>query len=132
MGRKMSKVRPIQSLLVIAAVVLLNPAARATTCSPYPYPNLSNGTPADATQVKANFDSIMTCANSSLAPLASPSFTGNIGINVSALTNAGITIGGTGSPSGGGAAGIENEPNWDSAGLSVVGIGYDSYFALAG
>jgi hypothetical protein len=56
--------------------------AEAQTCASYPY-TFSNGTTADATQVNSNFASILNCANTSLAPLASPSFTGNVGIGTS-------------------------------------------------
>jgi len=51
------------------ACALSSTAALAQTCS---WTTLTNGTTADATQVMGNFN----C----LAPLASPSFTGNIGI----------------------------------------------------
>jgi hypothetical protein len=53
--------------------------ADATNCSPYTY-TFSNGTTADATQVNSNFNTIMNCANINLAPIASPSFTGSVGI----------------------------------------------------
>ncbi len=49
--------------------------ASALTCSSYPY-TFSNGTTADALQVNANFTNILTCANTLLAPLAGPAFTG--------------------------------------------------------
>jgi len=67
----------------LAAVGLFGVAcsnASAATCSAYPH-TLANGTTADATQVMDNFGSILSCANT-LAPLASPSFSGNVGINV--------------------------------------------------
>jgi hypothetical protein len=50
-------------------------AAWAQTCANYPY-TLANGTTADADQVNANFAAIQSCANTSLAPSASPTFTG--------------------------------------------------------
>ena len=50
--------------------------AVAQTCTAYPN-TLTNGTTADANQVMANFNSIQTCANTNLAPLASPHLTGN-------------------------------------------------------
>jgi hypothetical protein len=42
------------------------PRAEAANCSTYPY-TLTNGQVADATQVMANFNSILSCANSNLA-----------------------------------------------------------------
>lgn len=50
-------------------------AAFATNCPSYPF-TLINGTTADATQVMANFNNVLNCANTILAPLASPPFTG--------------------------------------------------------
>jgi len=52
----------------------------AQTCPNYPYA-LSNGSTADASQVMANFNSIETCANNSLAPLANPHVTGSLGVD---------------------------------------------------
>src|SRR6202012_3687656 len=63
--------------LFIAATLsafLMSSAAQAS-CPGYPY-TLTNGTTADASQVMGNFTYIQGCA----APLASPSFTGNVGI----------------------------------------------------
>ena len=57
-------------------------AANAANCSGYPF-TFSNGTIADADQVNSNFNTIMNCANSNLAPITSPSFTGNVGIGTS-------------------------------------------------
>jgi Chaperone of endosialidase len=57
-------------------------AALAQTCAAYPN-TLTNGTTADASQVMANFAGILTCANTLLAPLASPKFTGSVGIGTS-------------------------------------------------
>lgn len=53
--------------------------AHAATCPAYTY-TFSNGTTSDATQVNSNFNTILNCANNNLAPLASPSFTGSVGI----------------------------------------------------
>lgn len=55
-------------------------AAFAANCSSYPYTTLANATTADATVVMANFMAIQNCANSALAPIASPTFTGAIGL----------------------------------------------------
>ena len=71
--------RKLLAFWVLSIGLLSSSAAFATTCPAYPY-TLTNGTTADATQVMGNFNSILTCANTSLAPLASPSFTGNVGI----------------------------------------------------
>lgn len=100
--------------LLLAVLLLMPLPALAQVCSSYPY-TFVNGTTADATQVNANFASILTCANSLLAPLASPTFTGvpaaptaSPGTNTSqlattafvtaainTLSTAGITIGST-------------------------------------
>ena len=67
-------------LLALALAPLSAGTAHATTCPAYTY-TLTNGTTADASQVMGNFNTILTCANSSLAPLASPSFTGNVAMS---------------------------------------------------
>lgn len=54
-------------------------AAFAQVCPAYTY-TFSNGSTADANQVNANFNSILNCANTSLAPLANPHFTGSVGV----------------------------------------------------
>lgn len=67
----------------IAALVLSCGAAEAANCpgsSPY-YPYVfSANTTAVASQVNGDFNYIVGCANNQLAPLASPSFTGSVGI----------------------------------------------------
>jgi hypothetical protein len=60
-------------------LTFLAASAQAQTCPPNPYA-LTNGTTADATQVMANFNSILSCANNSLAPITSPSLTGPVTI----------------------------------------------------
>ncbi len=50
-------------------------AAFAQACPTYTY-TFTNGSTADANQVNSNFNSILNCANTLLAPLASPHFTG--------------------------------------------------------
>ncbi len=57
------------------------PAALAAPCPPLS--TLTNGSNADANQVMGNFNSLLNCANNSLAPLASPSFSGNVAIGSS-------------------------------------------------
>lgn len=56
--------------------------ASAATCSGNPH-TLTNGTTADADQVMDNFNNLLNCANNNLAPLANPSFSGNVGIGTS-------------------------------------------------
>jgi hypothetical protein len=63
--------------LITAAMV--GTGAQAANCGAYMY-TLTNGTVADANQVMSNFNNILSCANSNLAPLAGPHFTGNVGI----------------------------------------------------
>ncbi len=50
-------------------------SANAATCSGYTY-TFANGTTADAGQVNSNFNTIMGCANTLLAPLNAPVFSG--------------------------------------------------------
>lgn len=64
------------------AILLSTGAAYAANCPTNPY-NLTNGTSADAAQVMANFNNLLNCGNNNLAPLASPQFTGNVGIGTS-------------------------------------------------
>jgi hypothetical protein len=76
-------VQPLKHPVVAAfALCLCGSAALASNCPPYTY-TFTNGTTADASQVNTNFTSILNCANNSLAPIANPSFTGNVGIGTS-------------------------------------------------
>jgi hypothetical protein len=52
--------------IALAALVLSAAPALAQNCPGYPY-DLTNGQTADATQVMANFNAILACANSQLA-----------------------------------------------------------------
>ena len=70
------------ALLAVAGVLLSCGMAEASTCSGYTY-SFSPNTPADAAAVNGNFNYILNCANNQLAPIASPSFTGNVGIGTS-------------------------------------------------
>ena len=54
------------ALGALAMAVGFSSSALAANCSTYPY-TLTNGQTADATQVMANFNSILSCANSNLA-----------------------------------------------------------------
>lgn len=77
--------------LAAAAAMLFGPAALASTCSTLPY-TFSNGSVADATQVMANFNSLLNCLNLNVAPLASPTFTGTVTIPTASITgNATVT-----------------------------------------
>jgi hypothetical protein len=71
-------------------------------CTSYPDP-LTNGTTADASQVTSDFTYLAGC----LAPVASPSFTGNVGIGVSSPV-AQLEIGGN-----------QSSTSWTTAGLSL-------------
>lgn len=68
--------------LVIGSALFASPAV-ATPCSSYSY-NITNGSPADGDQVMFDLEDIRTCANTYLAPLAGPLFTGSVGINTAA------------------------------------------------
>ncbi len=83
-------------LIALAFLLGLPGAALASNCSTYPY-TLTNGQVADATQVMANFNSILSCANSSLAHNAANSdITSLSGLS----TPLSIAQGGTGNTSG--------------------------------
>lgn len=53
--------------LLLLGLALLGKPALAANCSTYPF-NLTNGQTADASQVMANFNSILSCANTGLLP----------------------------------------------------------------
>jgi hypothetical protein len=74
---------------LVAVCTALCSSALAAPCPNNPY-TLTNGATADATQVMANFNNLLTCANT-LAPLANPTFTGTVGIGT-APTNYALTI----------------------------------------
>jgi len=65
--------------------VLFGNVTMATTCGSYPY-TFSNGTTADAGQVNSNFSSILSCANTLLAPIDNPSFTTRVQVNTTGST----------------------------------------------
>lgn len=56
----------ICAVVALLAVLGIARTAEAANCSSYPY-TLTNGQVADATQVMANFNSILSCANTNLA-----------------------------------------------------------------
>ncbi len=64
---------------MVLAFGAIGTTAQGSTCPALPS-SFANGDPADATQVMNNFNSLLTCANGSLAPLSNPCFAGNIGI----------------------------------------------------
>jgi len=72
--------------LAVLAVTAFCGATQASPCAPYPN-NLTNGTTADATQVMADFNSILNCANSSLTPNASPTITG-----ITTIVSSGLAV----------------------------------------
>ncbi len=81
----------VVALMLVTAGVA---SVRAQSCTAYPN-NLTNGTPADAYQVMANFNSILSCANTNLAPLANPNFAGNVGIGTTNIVGALTVANGT-------------------------------------
>jgi hypothetical protein len=101
--------------LILAALLACLPfaGANALTCSAYPF-TLTNGTLADANQVMANFNSILNCANTLLAPLTAPVFIGPVTINGTPLGHA---SGGTDvtSPGTRGNVLLSNGTNWTSS-----------------
>lgn len=56
----------LRILIAAAFLALLSSPVLAANCSTYPY-TLTNGQTADANQVMANFNSILSCGNSNLA-----------------------------------------------------------------
>lgn len=88
---------PLAALVCSLGLLTVTPA-RAANCSTYPY-TLTNGQVADATQVMANFNSILSCANANLAhsgansditalsALSTPLTAGQGGTGASTLTN---------------------------------------------
>lgn len=79
--------------LLFGLALLFGPlAAKAATCPTYPYV-LTNGQTADANQVMANFNAILSCANTSVA-------TAGVNSNITALigmtTPLSVSEGGTG------------------------------------
>lgn len=78
--------------LIALSVVAFPPRAHASNCAGYPY-TLTNGQTADATQVMANFNGILSCANANLAHNgANSDITGLSGM----LTPLSLSQGGTG------------------------------------
>ena len=90
-------------VVALVAWLMFSSGALAATCVTWPYP-LMNNTTADASQVMGDFTYLAGCA----APLASPSFTGNVGIGTSSpaanldietsTTYSSLQIGATSSP----------------------------------
>jgi hypothetical protein len=64
----------------LAMLLALGGSASAQICGALPFV-FSNGTLADATQVNADFNALLNCANNLLAPIASPTFTGTLTSN---------------------------------------------------
>jgi len=82
---------------LFAVLVLMASPVRAQSCTSFPY-TLTNGTTADATQVMADFSYLGN--GGCLAPLASPSFTGKVGINSTSPLNSLTVVGNTSSAYG--------------------------------
>ncbi|MEJ0041240.1 MAG: hypothetical protein WDM81_02965 [Rhizomicrobium sp.] len=82
-------------VVLLFGATLFSTTSFAVTCPAVTY-ILSNNTTADANQVMQDFNDILNCANANLAPLANPSFTGNVGIGSSSPASA-LTIGSAGS-----------------------------------
>ena len=79
--------------LLAALILCLAPsAAFAVTCPSFSY-TLTNGQTADANQVMANFNTLLTCNNTLLAPIASPTFTGTVTLpDGSSWSGAGLVL----------------------------------------
>ena len=81
-------------LRVLAFLLLSASPALAVNCSSFPY-ILTNGQTADATQVMANLNNLLTCSNNQLAPIASPTFTGTVTFpDGSTWTGSGLNLSG--------------------------------------
>jgi hypothetical protein len=72
----------ILKAFIVAALISLGlaGAAAAQNCPAYPY-TLTNGVTADATQVMADLNTVLNCANNHMT---NPVFTGSVGIDTSA------------------------------------------------
>lgn len=110
--------------------VAFAPAVSAATCPANPY-TLTNGATADATQVMSNFNNLLTCANTSLAPLSSPSFAGNVGVATTTpqgvFSAASTGIGGhTASLASWSVQFSTFGPNVGNANGAALGVGYDT------
>ena len=79
--------------LLAALILCLAPsAAFAVTCPSFSY-TLTNGQTADANQVMANFNTLLTCSNMLLAPITSPTFTGTVTLpDGSSWSGAGLVL----------------------------------------
>ena len=85
----------IYATLALAGALFMACGAHAANCSTYPF-TLTNGQTADATQVMANFNSILSCGNSNLAHNgANSDITSLTGL----LTPLSVAQGGTGTTS---------------------------------
>ena len=72
----------ITAVLAFVLSAVLSPASASNCPSSTVQYTFSSGTTAVANEVNSNFSGLLTCANSYLAPIASPSFTGVVGIGV--------------------------------------------------
>ena len=81
----------LRRLAAVLALVFVPSASWAVTCTSFPY-TLTNGQTADANQVMANFNNLLTCNNTLLAPLTSPTFAGTVTMpDGSTWTSAGLS-----------------------------------------
>ena len=81
----------LRRLAAVLALVFVPSASWAVTCTSFPY-TLTNGQTADANQVMANFNNLLTCSNTLLAPLTSPTFAGTVTMpDGSTWTSAGLS-----------------------------------------
>jgi Chaperone of endosialidase len=114
-GRR--QLRACVQIVGMLAVVLAGSGA-ALACTPLPY-NLTNGSPADATQVMGDFDGILAC----------PLFTGSVGITTTA-PQAKLDIQTSGTTNAGSAWDGHwlrlGEPNALGSNSSGIGLGYDT------
>ena len=123
----------ILAFVLILSVAGVSSAAQAQ-CT---YPNtLTNSTPADATAVMQNFDGL----KNSCAPLASPNFTGTVGIGMTASNvlditqnqNAGAIVKVLNSNGGSGAFSVFRADNGTrTLDLAMYGTGASAYGAIS-